>query len=132
MFSEKFCSLEYYGKIPANAFENRDKDGGFMERNNNWYISAHNQTYQQTCQYSSFDEFMNKYFENYVRLNWIRFAPGSQYIIEKKQALYYSKSFWESLMKELPKHNVTEGHIIERALYYILNNYYKAREEYGH
>ena len=97
-------------------------DGGYMERNDSWYISAHNGTYNLTCKYNSFDEFMNKYFSNYSHIEWIRFTPGSQYIVTKEQCLFYPKSFWESLMNELNINRATEGHIIERALYMIFNN----------
>jgi len=124
IYAENFTPLEYYGKIPANNYENRDENGGFMERNNSWYISAHNKSNNQTCKYTSFDEFMTKYFPNYVSLEWIRFTPGSQYIIEKEQALNYPKEFWQLLMNELNGYNMTEAHIIERALYYILKGKY--------
>jgi hypothetical protein len=127
IYSEHFTALEFYGSLPANYYENRDENGGFMERNNSWYVSAHNKTYKQSCKYSSFDEFMGKYFEDYSPLEWIRFAPGSQYIVEKKQALHYPKGFWESLMEELNAYNTTEAHIIERSLYYILEGVYRAR-----
>jgi hypothetical protein len=114
-----FTSIEYYGSIPNNGGEKRTEDGGYLEINNSWYIRSHNSTFGLTCKYSSFDQFMNKYFKNYEIVDWIRFAPGSQYIVEKKQALYYSKNFWKSLMNELTEKNSTEAHIIERALWTI-------------
>lgn len=117
---QRFTPLEFYGPTPANKYEGRNFDGGFMEINNNWFIEAHNKSHSQTCKYSSLDEFMHIYFKNYQHVDWIRFSPGSQYIIEKKQAQSYPKFFWKKLMLELPKHNVTEGHIIERGLWMIL------------
>ena len=129
--NEKFTPLEYYGMIPANAWEGRTIDGGYMEINNSWYISASNNTHNQTCRYGSYDEFMDRYFENYVHLDWLRFSPGSQYIITKEQGLQYPKNFWESMMHELDVGRLpTEGHIIERALYYILTGQYKLRKDY--
>lgn len=114
---ERFTSLEYYGPTPANKYEKRDFDGGFMEINNSWYIEAHNKSQRKKCRYSSLDEFMQKYFKNYQHVDWIRFAPGSQYIIEKKQARYYPKKFWKKMMDEISKFNTTEAHIIERSLW---------------
>jgi hypothetical protein len=73
---------------------------------------------------------MNKYFEDYQHLDWIRFSPGSQYIVEDEQAKQYPRKFWECLMNELNSKSPTEGHIIERALYYILIGSYKLRKEF--
>jgi len=120
IYNECFTSLEDYGVIPANAYEKRDHDGGFLERNNSWYIEANNATYNVGCKYSSFDQFMEKFFSNYKTGAHVRFAPGSQYIIEKKQALHYPKIFWRSLMNELPENFMSEAHIIERSLWTIL------------
>ena len=120
IYNEYFTSLEDYGAVPANAYEKRDEDGGFLEINNSWYIAANNITYNVSCKYSSFDQFMEKYFSNYKTGSHIRFSPGSQYIIEKKQALHYPKTFWKSLMDELSENFMSEGHIIERSLWLIL------------
>jgi len=128
--NEYFTPLEYYGDNPANNWEARTESGGFCEINNDWYIEAHNKSRNQTCRYSSFDEFMNKYFENYQHLDWIRFSPGSQYLITKNEVLHYPKKFWECLMNELNSKSPTEGHIIERALYHILVGNYELRKEF--
>jgi hypothetical protein len=126
----EFTPLEYYGNIPANGWEGRTENFKFLERNNSWYIGAHNTSNNQSCRYSSFDEFMNTYFENYQHVDWIRFSPGSQYIVEKANIKKYPKNFWFSLMNELNTKTPTEGHIIERALYYILTNTYKLKNVY--
>jgi len=128
--NNKFTALEYYGESPANAWEQRDEFGGFRELNNSWYIEAHNSSNNQSCKYSSFDEFMNTYFCNYKHLNYIRFAPGSQYIVEKRQALQYPVSFWYEIMNEMNSKSPTEGHIIERALYHVLIGTYELRDEF--
>lgn len=130
IYNTEFTSLEYYGSIPANSYEARTITGEFLERNNSWYIPAHCSTFQISCKYSSFDEIMNKYFSNYVHPDWIRFAPGAQYIVEKWRMLYYPKKFWKSLMEEQPKNNMAEGHIIERAMWMIFQNTLILRESY--
>jgi hypothetical protein len=126
----EFTSLEYYGSVPANDWEGRTSDAQFLEINNSWYISQENNKRNQTCKYSSFDEFMNCYFENYEHLEWVRFAPGSQYLVPKENFLKYPKKFWGCLMNELNTKNPTEGYIIERALWYILSNTYSLRKEF--
>jgi hypothetical protein len=127
----KFTPIEFYGIIPANDFEQRTKDGGFMEKNNNWYIATHNLMSNQLCKFDSFDDFMNKYFEDYLHLNWLIFAPGAQYIVEKQQILQYPKKFWYSLMGEVSeKRAPAEAFIIERGLYYIFAGTFCLRKEF--
>ena len=125
---EVFTPLEYYGMIPSNTWENRTETGGYLEINNSWVIVANNATYKLSCRYNSFDDFMNAYFKNYVHLDWLRFSPGSQYIVEKKQILNYPKKFWISLMNELNVNHSTEGQLIERALYYIFMGEYSLKD----
>jgi hypothetical protein len=125
-----FTAIEYYGSIPANGWEQRTEDGEYMEINNNWYIEAHNFSHGKTCPYTSFDEFMNKYFSDYTHLDWLRFPPGSQFIVPRKNILHYPKVFWFSLMNEMNELNGTTAHVVERALWYILSNNYTLREEY--
>jgi hypothetical protein len=72
---------------------------------------------------------MQVYFKNYKHVDWIRFAPGSQYIIEKRQLLHYPQKFWGVLMQELHQNNATDGHIIERALWMILQGNLELRKE---
>ena len=120
IYNTCFTPLEFHGGDPANNFERRANDGGYMEYNNVGYIKGNNLTHGVTCKYSSLDQFKNKFFSNYGRPNWGRFSPGSQYMIEKRQALHYSKTFWKNLMDELPRNFMSEAHIIERALWMML------------
>jgi hypothetical protein len=124
-----FTALESYEDIQQNDAQILDESGGYMEINNSWYINAHNGTYNQSCAYSSFFEFMLKTFKNYTYEPWVRFSPGSQYIITKEIAKFYSKKFWEFLMNILYKNNMTEGHIIERSLWMIFNCYLEPIDE---
>jgi len=129
IYNEFFTSLESYEHvdISPSSWMRLTEDGEFMELNNSWYIGPHNATHNQTCAYSSFNHFMNTIFINYNGPMYIKFAPGSQYIIEKKQALQYPKSFWNNLMSILPKNHMTEAHIIERAMWHIFNGTYKIK-----
>tara|TARA_R110000824_G_scaffold363132_1_gene551155 strand:- start:4985 stop:5650 length:666 start_codon:yes stop_codon:yes gene_type:complete len=127
--NDSFTSLESYEHVdtsPGSAMR-LTSEGEYMEINNSWFIPAHNSTHNQICSYPSFDIFMHSIFENYGGNDYIRFSPGSQYLVEKKQALHYSKKFWEYLMGVLPKNNMTEAHIVERSLWYILTGAYEVR-----
>lgn len=130
IFNSYFTSLEEYEIMRENVACRKDINNGYVEYNNSWYIKEHNKSKAIKCKYRSFDKFMDKYFTNYERVMGIRFSPGSQYIVERNQILYYPKKFWESLMNELPRHGMTEGHIIERALFYIFTNKYKLRKKF--
>lgn len=130
IYNEKFTSIEDYSHIPESSVHKKSDNGGYMEINNSWYISAHNGTWGLTCKYESFDDFMHKYFKNYKHIDFIRFCPGSQYIIERDQIQRYPLAFWSMMMSELPEKNMTEAHIIERALWYILTGAYDLREDF--
>lgn len=123
-----FTCLEWFeNNIENEAYKKSPVDKLYMERNAPWYIASHNATYGLNCKYSSFDEFMNKYFKNYKHLDFLRFSPGSQYIVERERIQGYSREFWKALNEELTLSNQTEGHIIERAMFHILNHTYEAR-----
>ena len=127
--NDKFTALESYEDITPNGAMRIDEHGGFEEINNSWYVPAHNDSRGQTCKYANLNQFMMLYFDNsWKHRNWIRFTPGSQYIIEKKQALRYPKSFWMHMMNELPRFDMTEAHIIERSLIMILTEDLKWKE----
>jgi len=127
--NKDFTSLESYEDNPPIGWHRKDLDGGYMEINNSWYLYHHGDM-SYPLRYTSFDNFMLKYFRNYVHLDWLRFSPGSQYILPKKNALYYSRKFWKSVMDDLPIKNPREGHLIERALFLILTNRYQLRREF--
>lgn len=130
-----FTALESYGGVPEGEYHKKDVDGGYMELNNSWYIAAHNEKLlsenkEITCKFDSYDDFMHSLFSDYQPLEWIRFTPGSQYIVTKQDCLRYSKAFWQKLMDFLPKTNVnggTEAHLLERALFYIFKDKFTER-----
>ena len=129
--NNEFTALESYEDIQQgeNYSQMLDEYGGYMELNTSWYISSHNHSYNQSCVYISFVHFMNSIFKNYEYQRWNRFTPGSQYIITKDIAKFYSKKFWKFLMDILNKNNMTEGHIIERSLWIIFSCYLETIDE---
>jgi hypothetical protein len=130
IYNTTFTALEDYSHVPESYAHKKAEDGGYMEINNSWYIESHNRTFGLTCKYSSYDEFMNHYFVDYTHVPYIRFAPGAQYIVPKKNILFYPFNLWLAMMDELPENNMTVGHIIERALYTIFTNQLIWREEF--
>lgn len=129
--NNSFTPIEYYGEYPANVFEQRDENGGFMEVNNSWYIQAHIKSFGSRVNkfFSDYNDFLDEMFDNPEHPRWIRFAPGGQYIVPKNNILYYSKDFYSKIMNfvdycDLP----SEAHIIERALYYIFTNKWRERK----
>jgi hypothetical protein len=100
-------------------------DGGFSEKNNSWYIAEVNKMVLNkfnfiTCQFATYDEFMSTIFQDYSRLEWLRFSPGSQYIVSSCQCRRYTKNFWKILRDFIPRlegmNGGVEAHILERAL----------------
>jgi len=127
-----FTPLEYYGSVPTNDYENRTTNGGFLEINNSWYIPAHIQTYGQKANryFTNYNSFLDTMFEKPVHPQWVRFAPGANYIVPKQNITYYSLEFWKRILGYVSYHQVpTEAHIIERALWYIFSNEWE--EKYG-
>jgi len=136
-----FSSLESYEHVKENRVHKKCKfiDYGYMEKNNSWYIKAHNKHLKKNgftrfCAYYSFDEFMNSLFVDYRSINLIRFAPGSQYLVNKERCLQYKRSFWWHLMNIFPKdegiNGGTEAHIVERALWLIFNGFFKPHDKF--
>jgi hypothetical protein len=126
--NRKLTSLEdYKGRHLNNNTGWINEYGDYTERNNSWYIRAHNKVSPTRCRYSSFDVFMHSVFEDYKPLRSITFAPGSQYLIPKANIHYYPIKFWLFLQDELNQFNSTEAHLIERALYLIFSNRYQLR-----
>ena len=126
--NDTFTSLEAFRTVPDNSWQRVSPDNGFLEINNSWYIDAHYESKGISCKYKSFDEFMNTYFSDYIHLNWLRFAPGTQYVVDKGSILGYTKSFWEKLSAELTSYAMTESFMIERAMLYILTVAYTERK----
>jgi hypothetical protein len=115
LYREEFTCIQYYCHVPTESWSRRGDDGGYEEA----YGITQGIGSRGNCKYKSLDDFMNKYFSNYVHKDWIKFATGSQYIVERKQILKYPRLFWENMMNELNENFMLEAHIIERSLYYI-------------
>jgi len=125
-----FTSLESYENIPESYAHIKDVDGGYMEINNSWYIQDHVATHGvEVVKYiHNYNNFMNEIFINYTPPEYVRFAPGGNYIVPKENILFYSKKFWKKLKLYQGYHQMpSEAHTIERALYYIFTNKWEER-----
>ncbi|MEK7564208.1 MAG: hypothetical protein AAB510_01390 [Patescibacteria group bacterium] len=90
-------------------------DGMYNEINNSWYLNI----------------FASKYFKTYDDLIWpfiknipkyIKFAPGSNYLVTRENILQYPKSFYEQLRTYIDySPHPGEAQIIERILYHLWN-----------
>lgn len=129
MNNKTLTRLEDYTHLIPNIYVG--PDNFYFEPNDSWYIPAHNSTKQQTCQFNSFDEYMNTIFVNYTHLGNLPFSPGSQIIVERERILFYPIGFWKYLNNILVKRSMTEGHIIERSIFIIFSNIYSCREEFN-
>ena len=135
-----FAPLESYENLRVNSIHKKCTtiDFGYMELNNSWYIRAHNNHlskmgFEATCPYNSFDDFMNTFFEDYTHIDWLRFSPGSQYLVERDRCLRYPRSFWGNLMDVFPLNisinGGTEAHIVERSLWLIFCGFFKPKNK---
>ena len=122
-----FTSIEEWNKnINLNKFSRNSflsSDGGWIEKNNNWYL---NKRKHPTKYFNNFNTFMKFIFRSYVEAKYIRFCPGANYIVPKANILKYEKVFYENL-KYIINHSQLSGesHILERALYSIWNSSYE-------
>lgn len=131
IYNTGFTSIEDYSNIPESYAHKKDTDGGYMERNNSWYILSHKQTYgvEVNRYLHSYNQFLDMMFVNPRYPEWIRFSPGAQYIVPKENILYYSKSFYKKIMSLVEYHRIpSEAHVVERALYYIFTNKWKEKK----
>jgi len=106
-------------KSLKNGFAMITCDGGWMEKNNSWYLKHHAHPVKY---FLSYNDFLNFCFDNPVLPKYIRFAPGGCYIVPKEQILKYDLIFYKNLKLFAEHSRVSgEGQLIERALYTIWN-----------
>ncbi len=99
------------------------EDGMYNEINNSWYLND-----LKTRYFNSYNEFA-KHF-GFPITKYLKFAPGSNYIVQKQNILWYPKEFYQRLRDcvsygPLPG----EAQIIERCLYTLWSNPINLSEE---
>jgi len=98
-------------------------DNGYVEPNNNWYTPYHPFKYAST-----YNDFLDLLFEDPHHPQYIRFAPGANFVVPKWNILKYSKSFYERLAEIVSHDKLSlESHFAERAFYSIWTCDYKEK-----
>ncbi len=95
--------------FPASVISS---DGGYLELNNSWYITEYDRRY-----FHNFDAYYGFVFEAASRPDYLRFAPGANYIVPRDHILLRSKNFYIN-MREFVAHSQysCESHFVERSL----------------
>jgi hypothetical protein len=101
-------------------------DGGYLELNRNWWVAS-----AKTRHYNDINKFFSDMYINPPIQEYIRFSPGGNYIIPRKNILRYSVKFYEKIRSILEWDVIIgEAHMIERALHTIFTCDYEVREEF--
>jgi len=101
-------------------------DGGFLEINNSWYFKHLKSKY-----FHNLNDFLREVYKNPIIPEYIRFAPGGNYIIPKANILRYSKNFYERMRDYVGWDVVVaEAHMLERCLYTIFTCDYEVNNKY--
>lgn len=95
--------------FPASVISS---DGGYLELNNNWYVTGYDRRYFQ-----NFDAYYDFVFEDARRPDYLRFAPGANYVVPREHILLRSRNFYIN-MREFVVHSQysCESHFVERSL----------------
>ena len=99
------------------------KDGMYNEINNSWYLNA-----LPTKYFSNYNQFIKPFGLEVPK--YLKFAPGSNYIVTKENIQKHSKSFYEQLRRCIDYSALPgEAQIIERFLYILWTTDKKFRPE---
>tara|TARA_B100001094_G_scaffold127894_1_gene123937 strand:+ start:7114 stop:7902 length:789 start_codon:yes stop_codon:yes gene_type:complete len=101
-------------------------DGGFLELNNSWYMNEGKYKY-----FNNLNSFFKDVYKNPILESYVRFSPGGNYIIPKKNILKYSKKFYR-IIRDFMSHDIITAEIwmIERATYTIFTCDWEVNERY--
>ena len=120
---EDFNTYDLNQKSLKNQFALISCDGGWMEKNNSWYLHHHKHPIKY---FLSYNKFLSFCFKDPVFPKYIRFPPGGCFVVPKDQILKYKKIFYQNL-KIFAEHSRVsgEGQLLERALFTIWNCNFK-------
>jgi hypothetical protein len=95
-------------RLPISFYS---EDGMFNEKNNSWYLNTYPAKY-----FSSYNQFIKGFGMKIPK--YLKFAPGSNYIVTKKDIHKHQKSFYEKLRRCIDYSTLPgEATIIERFMY---------------
>lgn len=91
----------------------RYENGIYLEKNNSWYLGSVPSKYFQ-----SYGEFAKAF--NLPNPDYLRFAPGGNYILTKERVHRYGIEFYEELRSLLPYcQRPGEAHMLERTYFHL-------------
>ena len=106
-------------KSLKNNFAHISCEGGWMEKNNSWYLHHHKHNIKY---FISYNQFLSFCFKDPVLPKYIRFPPGGCFIVPRDQILKYDITFYKNLRLFVDHSRVPgEGQLLERALFTIWN-----------
>lgn len=110
--------------IPASKL---DSDGfGFLELNTSWYLYSHRPKF-----FNSLNHLFQEIFEDPIYPEYVRFSPGANYLIPKKDMLKYNKYFYQKMREYIGWDILTgEAHLFERAIYTLFTSNFKIKAKY--
>jgi hypothetical protein len=80
---------------------------------------------------NTYESMLHSIFENPTIYEYIRFAPGANHILPKKDILKYNKYFYETMREYVSWHRQPgEAYILERAFYTLYTNDFTIKEIY--
>lgn len=95
--------------FPASVISS---DGGFLELNNSWYVTEY-----ERCYFHNFDAYYGFVFQTARRPDYLRFAPGANYVVPREHVLLRSRNFYINLRKFVAHSQYScESHFVERSL----------------
>lgn len=117
--NKNFSSLEEVNLRNLKPLINiHSSDHGYLELNNSWYKNYFPRKY-----FANFNKFYNFIFISKLNPQYIRFAPGGNYVVPKENVLLRSKNFYANLIKFLEYNELScESHFLERSLITIWNS----------
>ena len=129
MHDLSFAKPKRFPRILDRSYSYISSDGGFLERNNSWYLRSGR---HPTVYHHSYDSLMNFIFSNYIHTPFIRFSPGANFIVPKQVILRYKLSLYQYLMEIVSHHQLSgESHILERALWSIWSSNFESDKFYS-
>jgi hypothetical protein len=79
----------------------------------------------------NYNDLLNNIFEDSSVGEYIRFAPGGNHILPKKDIIKFNKHFYETMRNYVSWHHKPgEAYLLERAMFTLFNNNFKIREKY--
>lgn len=127
--NKTFTEIQDFTSEPWRINGNDNKigpDDSYLELNTSWYFGKHPGKF-----YSNINDFFRDMYVNPQIPEYLRFAPGANYIIPREYILKYSKKFYERILDILGWDVIVgEAHMIERAIYTIFNNNFEVNPKY--